>query len=382
MDDSRSQTLEVLEKFILSQRALLSRTASDVSRLQKLREQAVETPESVLETLGTEDPPLRLTGELDVVSEVQHDIDWTLLKGADPTPLRTLTADLHLAHQARAHPAPTQRAPLSPLQLLVRDARRTLLDPVLPALVPSPDSSDGEAAPTPEERRKERERAKIRELRRRRFGEGGLTLPHARADGVYVRRDLADESALVDISLDDDLGAGAEVEAETEVETGGGKSSASQEPEVPAQSAAASPVSAAPSRSRRTAPKAQPVAVPQKAKPVAPPKTKRPSSPTPEPDAAPPPGKRAKPRPDTYKQAWSVSEQHLLERLMGEIPDGEKNRWAKISRAMGGHRTPRQVASRVQKYFEKLKKFGVDITAGRAGQTNTVDRDAAAYNTP
>ena len=37
-------------------------------------------------------------------------------------------------------------------------------------------------------------------------------------------------------------------------------------------------------------------------------------------------------------------------------------RWQKISRAMGGKRTPRQVASRVQKYFEKLKKFGIGIT--------------------
>ena len=28
---------------------------------------------------------------------------------------------------------------------------------------------------------------------------------------------------------------------------------------------------------------------------------------------------------------------------------------------MGGRRTPRQVASRVQKYFEKLKRFGVGV---------------------
>ncbi|KAG1740537.1 uncharacterized protein EDB91DRAFT_1248416 [Suillus paluster] len=68
-----------------------------------------------------------------------------------------------------------------------------------------------------------------------------------------------------------------------------------------------------------------------------------------------------KPRPETYKQAWSVSEQHLLERLLEEIPDGERNRWAKISQAMGGRRTPRQVASRVQKYFEKLKRFGIGV---------------------
>jgi len=67
------------------------------------------------------------------------------------------------------------------------------------------------------------------------------------------------------------------------------------------------------------------------------------------------------PKSDTFKMAWSVEEQRLLERLLEEIPDGEKNRWAKISQAMNGRRTPRQVASRVQKYFEKLKKFGVEV---------------------
>lgn len=34
-----------------------------------------------------------------------------------------------------------------------------------------------------------------------------------------------------------------------------------------------------------------------------------------------------KARSETYKQAWSISEQHLLERLLEEIPDGERNRW-------------------------------------------------------
>ena len=31
---------------------------------------------------------------------------------------------------------------------------------------------------------------------------------------------------------------------------------------------------------------------------------------------------------------------------------------------MNGRRTARQVASRVQKYYEKLKRFGVDVTVG------------------
>jgi len=40
----------------------------------------------------------------------------------------------------------------------------------------------------------------------------------------------------------------------------------------------------------------------------------------------PKPRKEPKPKPETYKQAWSVSEQNLLEQLLEEIRDGEKNR--------------------------------------------------------
>ncbi|KAJ7130374.1 hypothetical protein C8R44DRAFT_613517 [Mycena epipterygia] len=85
-------------------------------------------------------------------------------------------------------------------------------------------------------------------------------------------------------------------------------------------------------------------------------------------EEAPPPsvlGKRqrksstGKPRPDTYKLMWSASEQNLLERLLEEVPASDPRRYAKISAAMDGKRTPRQVSSRVQKYLQKLKKFGV-----------------------
>jgi len=78
------------------------------------------------------------------------------------------------------------------------------------------------------------------------------------------------------------------------------------------------------------------------------------------------------PKSDTYKLAWSVEEQRLLEQLLEEIPDGEKNRWAKISQAMNGRRTARQVASRVQKYFEKLRKFGVDVDEINTEQINNI----------
>ena len=42
-------------------------------------------------------------------------------------------------------------------------------------------------------------------------------------------------------------------------------------------------------------------------------------------------------------------------------------RWAKISKAMNGRRTARQVASRVQKYYEKLKRFGIEVGGSKAG---------------
>ncbi|KAH7911509.1 hypothetical protein BJ138DRAFT_909903 [Hygrophoropsis aurantiaca] len=58
---------------------------------------------------------------------------------------------------------------------------------------------------------------------------------------------------------------------------------------------------------------------------------------------------------ETYKLPWSVAEQHLLEELAQE-----RNRWSKISLAMHGRRTPQQVASRVQKYCEKLSRAGVE----------------------
>ncbi|KAL1704618.1 hypothetical protein EV121DRAFT_259378 [Schizophyllum commune] len=77
------------------------------------------------------------------------------------------------------------------------------------------------------------------------------------------------------------------------------------------------------------------------------------------PDADSSPKKKGRPKSSTYKVPWTDEEQRLLERLLQEIPEGESFRWQKISRAMGGKRTPRQVSSRVQKYFEKLKAFGV-----------------------
>ncbi|KAI0316885.1 hypothetical protein OF83DRAFT_1124445 [Amylostereum chailletii] len=353
----KQQTLEALEIFIQSQRSLLSRTQSDIARLKDLRRDANHS-ENFFSTLDD-----RLDFRIDdgdVVAEVHRTVDWSLFKCQDPTALRAFTSQLAATHQSRSVPSTNQRSPLSPLQQLVKDARRNILDPVLAAYADMSEPSDDEEL-TPEEQRKERERQKIRELRTRRIGEGGLTLPRG-CSGVFVRRDLPDESGEVDIALD-------------EADSGDAKPDLSSVPAfavlTPSIDVAPQPPSR-PSRARRAPTK--PLPADPAAKPT-PTKVKRPLDPDPQPD--PRPGKRSKdankPKPDTYKQVWSVSEQHLLERLLEEIPDGEKNRWAKISKAMQGRRTPRQVASRVQKYFEKLKRFGVEIGAG--GGASHMDDD-------
>ena len=43
-----------------------------------------------------------------------------------------------------------------------------------------------------------------------------------------------------------------------------------------------------------------------------------------------PPTAKEQPKFETYKQAWSLSEQHLLERLLSEIPNG-KNNWYEMT---------------------------------------------------
>ncbi|KAF9969780.1 ZZ-type zinc finger-containing protein 3 [Actinomortierella ambigua] len=73
------------------------------------------------------------------------------------------------------------------------------------------------------------------------------------------------------------------------------------------------------------------------------------------------PKKEEPPRPPTYNMPWTDDEQKLLERLLEVYPDEPvaAQRFQKISQAMGT-RTPKQVASRVQKYFIKLVKAGLE----------------------
>ncbi|ORX59463.1 hypothetical protein DM01DRAFT_1381068 [Hesseltinella vesiculosa] len=64
----------------------------------------------------------------------------------------------------------------------------------------------------------------------------------------------------------------------------------------------------------------------------------------------------------THNLPWTDEEQRRLEELLEIYPDEpvQAQRFNKISQAMGT-RTPRQVASRIQKYFTKLAKKGLPV---------------------
>ncbi|CAK1548203.1 unnamed protein product [Leptosia nina] len=80
-------------------------------------------------------------------------------------------------------------------------------------------------------------------------------------------------------------------------------------------------------------------------------------------------------KPETFNQLWSFEEQKRLEELLEIYPEEpiEARRYKKIAEALGT-RTPIQVMSRVQKYFNKLAKAGLPIP-GRAPKQNRIPRD-------
>ncbi|KAI0342496.1 hypothetical protein BDW22DRAFT_1357867 [Trametopsis cervina] len=370
MEEKRAKTLDALSSFIHSQKALLERARTDITRLTQLRNDIATTPAESCdyETFKDQLAIHRLGERTDIVPALPDGFDWSAFAACDPTPFRTLAASTrHMAKQ-RDGPSPKQASPLSPLQQLVKDARASIIDPVRNAFPPV-SSDEEEEPPDPEELKRIREREKIRELKRRIVhggsgfhGRGGLGIRRADADAVFVREDLEDESAEVDISLED---PGATMKAvipkservvriETDrLMTPLGSSFPSAKDQI---SSVARPQRS--SRAKRLSRKDDAPAQPLQSS------SSRTTEEQPTEEEATKVDKKGKARPETYKQAWSVEEQHLLERLLEEIPEGEKNRWQKISKAMNGKRTSRQVASRVQKYYEKLKRYGLGVGGG------------------
>ncbi|KNZ79238.1 ZZ-type zinc finger-containing protein 3, partial [Termitomyces sp. J132] len=346
--------LQALQTFINSQKALLARTHSDIARLQNLKNDVFAQPEEFLanfEQILKEDSFQLGDAQLNL----PRDIDWAEYDSHDPRALQNLNIDLQQKRDQRNRPSAYQRSELSALQKLVKEARCTIVDPILAIYegVSEPeDESDDK--PDPQEIRRQTEREKLRELKKRKIHTfGGLTLPSRGLCGVYIRHDVEDESPEVDITFDDCPGPSVLMDQ---------PSSATLVSNHPLLEKISTPMILV--RDRKPSAKAQSSKkisiVPTKRKAKLHPPSDLVSSPDPANEQIQKPARgKEKPKPETYKQQWSVSEQHLLEQLLEQIPDGEKNRWQKISRAMNGRRTPRQVASRVQKYFAKLKRFGV-----------------------
>ncbi|KAK7683662.1 hypothetical protein QCA50_013038 [Cerrena zonata] len=390
MEERRTKTLDALSTFIQSQRALLADTLADIDHLKELRNEISSQPADVelsphfVNQLNASTSKLSDNADA-ITAGLPDDFDWSLLAGQDPAPFKALASTSRQAYAQRNIPPELPLSTPTPLQQYVRDQKRLIIDPAIASL-PILSSDSEEEPPDPEEVRKLQEREKIRDLKKRRingggslFGGLGLRKP---TDGVYIRMDQADESAEVDIWGNGNVGAGkgkgkgvqvpGAVDELSDVDAGdvdgpsyAGKAFGGKSWPIPEEP----PTYTKTGRQRQPTRKASAIASSSRASRA---KAKQPAL---EPeenedqeendDDAPSKevltDKKGKPRPETYKQAWSISEQHLLERLLEEIPDGEKNRWAKISKAMNGRRTARQVASRVQKYYEKLKRFGVDV---------------------
>ncbi|KAG8216229.1 hypothetical protein J3R82DRAFT_8270 [Butyriboletus roseoflavus] len=452
MDSRRAETLEAFSAYLQHQRTLLARTQADIERLKQLKAEALASPEqfanrrNVQENDVSTSQPLRIEEKISQLQDYHPaqsfpaKINWEAFSSSDATPLRTLAIRTRIDHTQRALPSNTQQSPLSFLQKFVKDARKVILDPVFEGLSASADAfsnpmvtsnphvnssssndhnhipnltlpsspsenenEEHQQAPIVQEsmtaiRKRERAHANIRELKRRKLRTDlvvGCKLGKEGFDGVFVRHDIEDESAEVDVNMETPRSCLStplgdpldQISDPTDVESAGAVALAdaarytklpeTRQPIVPRRDNIDRP-----SRSRKPSLKLQSqyltavtenVPSPPSVLPMPPqnlgkrchdvasindavrkPKTEPLSTSEVNADSN-------KNRSGTYKQAWSISEQHLLERLLEDIPDGERNRWAKISQAMGGRRTPRQVASRVQKYFEKLKRFGVGV---------------------
>ncbi|KAF5351466.1 hypothetical protein D9757_012055 [Collybiopsis confluens] len=417
MEDKRAKTLRALSSFIDKQRALLTRTQADIGRLNELRSKAIAEPEEFAENIEDElnDDAFKLSLLQDAAEGPPEGIEWSLFAKHDPTPLQTLVTK---SAQPPSLPSPS----VSDFQKRIRDAKANMLDPVFSAWNLSFDpvmetAEEEEKDPTPVDPaalKKTKEREKIKELKKHKITPSGLTFtpsgPRNRGPGgVFIRRDLVDESMDVDISAD--------IEGiRKDTETSALHSVTASVPCSPSPSLTQPPLASPLSLEKPPRPRNSTSKVAYENRksfgirimsPPGPPalsistRQRRRSSRAvssctddldmdshfpPTPDSLPPPearpaveheadvlpeedevdapqqvlGKRVRPKSETYKQAWSTSEQQLLEVLLEQIPEGEKNRWKKISKAMNGRRTPRQVASRVQKYFEKLKRFGIN----------------------
>ena len=236
--------------------------------------------------------------------------------------------------------------------MLVKTAKNEILVPILERIAKSTmslhlDSEDEDEDLDPLEKRRFEERTKILELKKRkvRGGGSGLSLPTTR-NVVFVRDDLEDETGAVDIDSWEEgerernrektkIGTGTSTQAVVERPAKTPKPSLKvnrrphktkcKSPSCPEEDEERPRKKAKLFPSRPNSKVTNRSSVIQSAKssecddPAA---VDTVGSPTQEDIPA------QKSKSETYKQAWSVDEQNLLEQLLETIPDGEKYRLA------------------------------------------------------
>jgi hypothetical protein len=274
------------------------------------------------------------------------EILYTSNSGADTTPFVALASRVN---QKRAGASKTQQSPLSELQVLVKTAKNETFAPILERIAKSTmtlhlDSEEEEEDIDPLEMKRFEERMRILELKKRkvRGGGSGLSLPTTR-NVVFVRDDLDDETAAVDI---DSWEVGERERNRERVKIN--KAAV----ERPAKTSKPSlKVNGIHYKSKCKSLGEDEERPRKKVKLLSPrPHTKvtrrssaiqstKSSTPSDNDDPAvddghtdAPPSQEnisaRKPKSETYKQAWSVDEQNLLEQLLEAIPEGEQYRSA------------------------------------------------------
>ncbi|KAF8574038.1 hypothetical protein K439DRAFT_880160 [Ramaria rubella] len=377
MSDARTRTLATLDAFLDSQRHLLARTQSDLHKLAGLRERALADPEDFVDNAENElDNPAFKLSQYEPPQRPEE-IDWELFTSFDPSPFTNIA----IPGPPPVSSATKQISPPSELQTFVREANKSILGDFQPfvAREPEDDPLDVDADAANEQR--------LAEL----VEQGKANLPQASAKidaGTPSLRKRASSNKLscTREALGLDTKGKGKVDKSDNMSMNimplqnypqaRGRPQRLRKPKIrpdeiyaaspPVQPSPPSPSSSSPPNlpllrkatfgsdkpeSAKRAPSEDSLSDETVTEGPRRKKTKRQEN-----------SKQRKPNApsETFNLPWSLSEQHLLEKLLEEIPAGEKQRWAKISKAMSGKRTPRQVASRVQKYFEKLKKFGVE----------------------
>lgn len=283
----------------------------------------------------------------------------------DTTRLRTLHQSAQLKTADRLNPRTKSSLPPSDLQSFVRQARSTMVEPILAEVEATildlnKFYNDSDYETDEEERTRQREREKIRELMKKRRLGGGLSLPSSRivtlegsdgdkkleADGdkdVHIRRDVEDETIEVDIAdarstpmessiphLGDKALPAPYIGGKRWPPLEPGYVVKAPPPDIDKPTKVKRKTNTKKSKTKRRSEDSdsemevytydneqlygddfmdEDVTDNKKGRTTTKGKAKT-----------------SKPKPETYKQAWTDSEQNLLEQLLDQIPEGEKFR--------------------------------------------------------